>query len=164
MKRFRSPSHLAQCVGSLAIAIFAAFPALLRVFAARKRPMSQDYRAVHQLAFHRSPLLDQHALHAATPILGNVERLRRKLQNREPVTIAAIGSSNVVRGGCQEWQNLKCSHPKYTNRSADDGTRLTVRSFFCRDRIAVTTLVDFARWIAQARQRVGCCRPSRRCR
>ena len=78
--------------------------------------------AIRAHAFERPPLLDAALLRAATPMLGNVERLRRKLAAREPVTLAAIGASNVVRGGCEPWQNSKCAHPKYTNFS-EDGTR-----------------------------------------
>ena len=83
---------------------------------------------MHLKAFGRLPLLDAASLHASSPIIGNVERLRRKLANGEPITMAAIGSSNVVRGGCpaldRPWRmgDPKCAYPKYTNRSADDGT------------------------------------------
>ena len=74
-------------------------------------------------AFHRQPLVSRAQLERATSILGNTARLRRKLRSGRPVTLAAIGASNVVRGGCQEWQgSSKCTHPKYTNRSSDDGT------------------------------------------
>ena len=55
--------------------------------------------------------------------VGSATRLHRKLATGLPITLAAIGSSNVVRGGCEEWQESKCSHPKYTNRSQVDGTK-----------------------------------------
>ena len=70
----------------------------------------------------RPALLDARSLRASVAVTGDVERLRRALSTKRPVTIAAIGSSNVVRGGCEAWQKAKCSHPKYTNRSLDDGT------------------------------------------
>ena len=76
--------------------------------------------AIYQHAFFgRSPMLDAASLRRSSSVLGNVERLRRKLSKSEPVNIAAIGSSNVVRGGCEAWRKLKCSHPKYTDRAAD---------------------------------------------
>lgn len=92
-------------------------------------PIADDHaHAAHLRAFHRLPLMDPMSLRASTPIIGNVERLRRKLVDGDAVTIAAIGSSNVVRGGCpalpRPWRmgDPKCAYPKYTNRSTDDGT------------------------------------------
>ena len=51
--------------------------------------------------------------------LGESSRLQRKLRLGQPVTLAAIGASNTVRGGCQEWQGGKCAQPRYTERDAD---------------------------------------------
>ena len=78
-------------------------------------------------AFNRTLLLSPLMLRQSLPVLGDVGAFATKLASGRPVTISAIGSSNVVRGGCQSWQNRttfggKCSHAKYTNRSADDGT------------------------------------------
>ena len=75
-------------------------------------------------AFNRDPLVPRILLDRGSD-LGDTSRLQRKLLAGQPVTLAALGSSNVVRGGCQLWQDparLKCGHPKHTNRSADDGT------------------------------------------
>ena len=53
-----------------------------------------------------------HELFAATR--GDTRRLQRALSASDGVTVAAIGSSNVVRGGCHAWQNTKCSlDPRY---------------------------------------------------
>ena len=51
--------------------------------------------------------------------LGESSRFQRKLRLGRPVTLAAIGASNTVRGGCQEWQGGKCAQPRYTERDAD---------------------------------------------
>jgi hypothetical protein len=75
-----------------------------------------DSAAARQQAFGRSPLLDAASLRSGTPVMGNVERLRRALTANRPVKLAAIGASNTVRGGCQGWQRAKCAHPKYTVR------------------------------------------------
>jgi hypothetical protein len=51
-------------------------------------------------------------------LLGDAGRLRRKLRAALPITLSAIGASNVVRGGCSE-AGSSCSKPQYTNRSTD---------------------------------------------
>ena len=91
------------------------------------RPTAGDYTesfvAARARAFPgRASLLDARSLRASAPVIGDVERLRRALISNKPVTVAAIGASNTVRGGCEAWQEAKCSHAKYTNRSLDDGT------------------------------------------
>ena len=50
--------------------------------------------------------------------LGDASRLRRKLRAALPITLSAIGASNVVRGGCSE-PGSSCCKPEYTDRSAD---------------------------------------------
>ena len=88
----------------------------------------QDDVAIHAHAFHRpAPLLPRQMRDRGTGMLGDVDRLRHKLNNHEPVTMVALGASNTVRGGCQQWQQKharsKCAQPKYTNRSADGTPR-----------------------------------------
>ena len=85
-------------------------------------------RGLYHRAFNRTLELDLATLERAVPIFGRVDRLQRKLQHgREPITIAAIGSSNVVRGGCEAWHNRsqgwKCAHPNYSSRSADGSAK-----------------------------------------
>jgi hypothetical protein len=46
--------------------------------------------------------------------LGDHGRLRAALQASRPMVLAALGSSNTVRGGCEQWQASKCSNKKYT--------------------------------------------------
>lgn len=45
--------------------------------------------------------------------LGSLHALAAAVRSGRGFRIAAIGSSNVVRGGCHEWQRTKCSHPRY---------------------------------------------------
>ncbi len=51
-------------------------------------------------------------------VLGDATRLRRKLRAGMGVTLAAIGASNTVRGGCQASQGGKCASKKYIARDA----------------------------------------------
>ena len=74
-------------------------------------------------AFNRTLLLSPLMLRQSLPVLGDVGAFATKLASGRPVTISAIGSSNVVRGGCHEWQNAKCSRDaRYTARATDDYT------------------------------------------
>ena len=60
-------------------------------------------------AFHRTLELRRPHLERAINSSGDVQRLGQKLIQGQPVTLAAIGASNVVRGGCHSWQRSKCS-------------------------------------------------------
>ena len=63
-------------------------------------------------AFNRSGALRPQQLERGVALLGDGSRLRRKLRSGLPVTIAAIGASNVQRGGCQDWQKpTRCAMP-----------------------------------------------------
>uniref|UniRef100_A0A7S0ILG8 Uncharacterized protein n=1 Tax=Calcidiscus leptoporus TaxID=127549 RepID=A0A7S0ILG8_9EUKA len=42
------------------------------------------------------------------------------MRGGEPITFVALGASNTVRGGCQQWQSpSKCSTPKYCDLTED---------------------------------------------
>jgi len=70
-------------------------------------------------AFARPLRLTPAQRERATSVHGDTARLRRKLRLGEPLVFAAIGDSNVVRGGCHDWQRSKCGDPRYTNRTSD---------------------------------------------
>ena len=69
-------------------------------------------------AFGRAAILSARELERGL-LYGDAYRLRRKLRAGLPVTLVAIGASNTVRGGCQEWQMSKCSQAQYTERDRD---------------------------------------------
>ena len=69
-------------------------------------------------AFGRSVLLSPDQLERSLH-LGEMSRLQRKLRTGQPITLAAIGASNTVRGGCEQWQGGKCATAQYTGRDAD---------------------------------------------
>ena len=66
-------------------------------------------------AFGRRTRLTADQLERGLVAVGGTGRLRRRLRRGEPVTLAAIGASNTVRGGCEPWQvEERCSAPKYS--------------------------------------------------
>lgn len=58
--------------------------------------------------------LQQRHFEAFTAVRGDVRRLRSALHAQHGLSIAAIGSSNVVRGGCHSWQRAKCADPRWS--------------------------------------------------
>ena len=55
-------------------------------------------------AFNRSSALRSQQVERGVTLIGDGSRLRRKLLSGQPITFAAVGASNVQRGGCQDWQ------------------------------------------------------------
>lgn len=71
-----------------------------------------------ETAFRRAATLSFAQLERGL-LLGDSSHLRRKLRSGGAVTLAAIGASNTVRGGCEAWQGGKCASARYTARDAD---------------------------------------------
>jgi len=66
-------------------------------------------------AFGRRTRLTADQLERGLVSIGGTGRLRRRLRRGEPITLAAIGASNTVRGGCEPWQvEERCSVSKYS--------------------------------------------------
>ena len=72
---------------------------------------------IEHFAFNRTPTARPDLLMRANAIHGDNARLHRKLIAGLPVTIAAIGTSNVVRGGCSDWQHLGRCYRKSSSLS-----------------------------------------------
>ena len=76
-----------------------------------------DSVGMEHFAFNRTPLARPDLVMRANAIHGDNARLHRKLISGLPVTIAAIGTSNVVRGGCSDWQHLGRCYRKSSSLS-----------------------------------------------
>ena len=79
---------------------------------------------MRSVALGREPILFPHHLERSLSKLGDVDRLRHKLQAGQPIQMAAIGASNCVRGGCHPLQqkNTPCADAHLV-RMKSDGTR-----------------------------------------
>ena len=64
-------------------------------------------------AFRRRAVLTASHVERGVVSIGAATRFRRRLRLRLPITIAALGASNTVRGGCEAWQGGKCTDERY---------------------------------------------------
>jgi hypothetical protein len=93
--------------------------AIILALAAHVNPLEQcglcNGRAAARMCQQTpSASLQQRHLEAFDAVRGDVRRLRRALHAQRGLSIAAIGSSYVVRGGCHSWQRAKCSDPRWS--------------------------------------------------
>lgn len=80
-------------------------------------------------AFQRSARLTAAQLERGVVSVGGASRARRKLRLGRPVMLAAIGSSNAVRGGCEERQGGKCTQKRFRNGWLIESFQALNRSF-----------------------------------
>ena len=74
-------------------------------------------------ALNRSLVLRSDQRERGVAAVGDTSRLRVALRSGHPITFAALGASNTVRGGCHAWQgSAKCTNPAYSGRSEDGRT------------------------------------------